>query len=185
VSWNPTSRTLTLDSNSTLTLGGQDYSLCRLHLRSNTQLFIAAGAAVRIFFDAPENCPTLGSGPQIFLDSNSKLTATDGNPASLQLLVVGSSNPAVTSDNVELNSNSTSTMPVILYAPHSAITLDSNSNLLGAVAGQSVDLDSNAKITAHASGSGLELPVPMHYRQSRFVECASTAAPPTAPSSRC
>jgi hypothetical protein len=185
VSWSPTDRTLTLDSNSTITMGGNDYSLCRLRLLSNSQLIVAGPANVRIFFDAPENCPTLGSGPQIVLDSNTKLTTTDGQPGSLQLLVVGSSNPSVTSDNVHLNSNSTSTMPLIVYAPNSAISLDSNSTLLGAVAGQSISLNSNARITAHADGSGLQLPVPLQYRQARFVECASTSAPPTAPSSNC
>jgi hypothetical protein len=185
VSWSATNRTLTLDSNSTITMGGNDYSLCQLRLLSNSQLIVAGPANVRIFFDAPENCPTLGSGPQIVLDSNTKLTTTDGQPGSLQLFVVGSSNPSVTSDNVHLNSNSTSTMPVIVYAPNSAISLDSNSNLLGAVAGQSITLNSNAKITAHADGSGLQLPVPLQYRQARFVECSSTSAPPTAPSSNC
>jgi hypothetical protein len=168
VSWSATNRTLTLDSNSTITLGGSNYSLCRLRLLSNSQLIVAGPSNVRIFFDAPENCPTLGSGPQILLDSNTKLTTTDGQPGSLQLLVVGSSNPSVTSDNVHLNSNSTSTMPVIVYAPNSAVSLDSNSNLLGAVAGQSISLNSNAKITAHADGSNLQLPVPLQNRQAQI-----------------
>jgi hypothetical protein len=185
VHWDPTNRTLEITSNSKLTLGGQNYSFCRLRLLSNAELIIAAGAQVRIFFDAPENCPTLGSGPQIFVDSGSKLTTTDGSPASLQLLVVGSSNPSVTSDNLEFNSNSTSTMPVVIYAPNSHVKLDSNSNLLGAVAAQSISLDSNAKITSDASAAGLELPVPLHYENPTFVECASTPAPPTAPSSNC
>jgi hypothetical protein len=185
VTWSATNRTLAINSNSAVTLGGQDYSFCRLELHSNAQLIVAAGAKVRIFFDAPESCPTLGAGPQIKLDSNSRLTTTDGRSASLQFLVVGSSNPAVTSDNVVMDSNSSSTMAAIIYAPQSAVTLNSNSNLLGAVAGQSVYLDSNAIITAHSDGAGLELPVPMHYKQSRFVECSSTTAPPTAPSSNC
>jgi hypothetical protein len=178
-------RMLTVTSGSTLTLGGQDYSFCRLVIDSAASLIVAAGAKVRIFFDAPENCPGLGVGPQILLESNANLLVTDGLPASLQLLVVGSSNPAITSDDVEFDSNSASTMPVIVYAPQSAVTLNSNSNLLGAVAGQSLNLDSNATITAHADGAGLELPVPMHYKQTRFVECSSTSAPPTAPSSSC
>jgi hypothetical protein len=185
VSWDPINRTLMINSNSTLTLGGQDYSFCRLELRSNTALIVAAGAKVRIFFDKPENCPTLGPGPQIKLDSNSKLTTTDGDPASLQLLVVGSDDPSVTSDDVLMSSNSKTTMPVILYAPNSAIELNSNARLLGAVAGQSVHLDSNAQVTSHASGSNLEIPLPLHYRQTQFVECTSNPAPADAPSSAC
>lgn len=185
VQWDPVNRTLVIDSNSALTLGGGDYSFCRLELRSNSALIVAAGAKVRIFFDAPENCPTLGAGPQIQLASNSRLTTTDGSPSSLQLLVVGSTDPSVTSDNVVMSSNSRTTMPVILYAPNSAIELNSNSTLMGAVAGQSVHLDSNATVTSHAASSNLELPLPLHYRQTQFVECASTAAPSDAPSSDC
>ena len=185
VSWDPDGRTLVINSNSALTLGGGDYSFCRLELHSNTALIVAAGASVRIFFDKPENCPTLGAGPQIQLDSNSRFTTTDGSPASLQLLVVGSDNPNVTSDNVVLASNSRTTMPVILYAPHSAIELSANSTLLGAIAGQSVHLDSNAEVTSHADSSSLELPLPLHYRQTQFVECSATGAPPEAPSSNC
>ena len=185
VDWDPVGRTLRIDSNSALTLGGGDYSFCRLVLDSNTALIIHAAASVRIFFDAPENCPTLGAGPQIQLSSNSRLTTTNGDPASLQLLLVGSDDPAVTSDDVELSSNSKTTMPVILYAPHSAIELDSNSTLLGAIAGGSVHLDSNSSVTSHASATDLELPLPLHYRQTRFVECSATSAPSTAPSSNC
>jgi hypothetical protein len=185
--WSAANRTLTIDGNSALTMGGTDkpYSLCRLRLQSNSQLIVAAGATVRIFFDEPENCPTLGAGPQILLDSNSKFTVTSGQPGSFELFVVGSSNPAVTSDNVLLNSNTNSTMPVTVYAPQSKVELDSNSTLLGSVAAQSVHLDSNARITSGSAGGGVELPVPLHYRQTRFVECTSTSAPPTTPSSSC
>lgn len=185
VSWDASNRTLVINSNSALTLGGGDYSFCRLELNSNTALIVAAGASVRIFFDKPENCPTLGAGPQISLDSNSRFTTTDGSPASLQLLVVGSDNPNVTSDDVVLASNSRTTMPVILYSPHSAIELNSNSTLLGAIAGQSVHLDSNAEVRSHADSSSLELPLPLHYRQTQFVECTATGAPAEAPSSDC
>ena len=76
-------------------------------------------------------------------------------------------------------------MPVILYAPNSAIELSSNSTLLGAIAGQSVTLASNAQVTSHASSSNLEIPLPFHYRQTQYVECNSTSAPADAPSSNC
>jgi hypothetical protein len=187
ITWSAANRTLTINGNSALTMGGTDkpYSLCRLRLLSNSQLIVAAGATVRIFFDEPENCPTLGAGPQILLDSNSKFTVTSGQPGSFELFVVGSSNPAVTSDNVLLNSNTNSTMPVTVYAPQSLVELDSNSTLLGSVAAQSVHLDSNARITSGSAGGGVELPVPLHYRQTRFVECTATSAPPTTPSSEC
>ena len=185
VDWDPAARTLEINSNSKLTLGGENYSFCRLVLNSNSWLIVAAGANVRIFFDSPENCPGLGAGPQIMLNSNSRLTTTNGSPASLQLLVVGSDDPNVTSDDVQLNSNSNTTMPVVLYAPNSAIEMNSNATLLGAMAGQSVHLDSNASVVSHTDGSSLQLPLPLSYQQTQFVECTSTAAPASAPSSNC
>jgi predicted acyltransferase (DUF342 family) len=185
VVWDPVNRTLRINSNSALTLGGHDYSFCKLELASNSSLIVAAGASVRIFFDSPENCPTLGAGPQIKLESNSRLTTTNGGPGSLQLLVVGSPNPAVHSDNVVFDSNSRTTMPVILYAPRSAIQMNSNSTVLGAVAGQSVSLASNARITSHTDSSNLELPLPLKYVQRQFVECTSTEASANAPSASC
>jgi predicted acyltransferase (DUF342 family) len=180
-----TNRMLTINSNSALTLGGHDYSLCKLTLRSNSSLIVAAGASVRIFFDAPENCPGLGAGPQISLESNSRLTTTNGGPGNLQLLVVGSANPSVQSDNVVFSSNSHTTMPVILYAPRSAVELASNSTIVGAVAGQSVQLDGNARVDSHQDSSSLELPLPLKYKQTQFVECSATAAPESAPTSSC
>jgi hypothetical protein len=183
VSWNPDTRTLVLASNATLTLGGRDYSFCRLELNSNTALIVAQGAQVRIFFDAPENCPGFDPAvPQILLDSNSRLTTTSGSPGDLQLLVVGSD---TIDTDIVMNSNSHATMPVTLYAPRSDIELDSNSTLLGAVAGRSLHLDSNATVLSHTDGSNLEIPLPLHYRQTQFVECASTPAPTAAPSANC
>ena len=185
VIWDPVNRTLEIGSNSALTLGGQDYSFCKLQLASNSSLIVAAGASVRIFFDAPENCPTLGAGPQIKLESNSRLTTTNGGPGTLQLLVVGSSNPSVQSDNVVIDSNSRTTMPVVLYAPRSGIVINSNSTILGAVAGETVALDGNARVTSHTDASSLELPLPLKYEQRQFVECSATQAPASAPSTNC
>jgi hypothetical protein len=91
----------------------------------------------------------------------------------------------VTSDNVQLNSNSNTTMPLILYAPNSAIEMNSNATLLGAVAGQSVHLDSNASVVSHTDGSSLQLPLPLSYKQTQFIECTATDAPVSAPSSNC
>ncbi len=59
VNWNPSTRVLELRQNSTLTLGGNVYSFCRLELDNTAQLKIAArelGTAVRIYMDSPENC---------------------------------------------------------------------------------------------------------------------------------
>jgi len=56
ITWNATTRRLKLDSNSTITLGGNVYSFCYLELNSNSQIIIPpkpAGSATKIYIDDP------------------------------------------------------------------------------------------------------------------------------------
>jgi hypothetical protein len=171
VTWNATTRSLTIDGNSSLTLGGGDYKLCRLSLKSNSVLYVAESRNVRIFFDTPENCGLPSGTAQISMDSNTRVGPTSANPASLALIVLGSE---TLQTRVELDSNSESTMPLIVYAPRSVIDIDSNSTYVGAIAGQSIDINSNAEIRSHQDASNFQLPVLLHYRQARYVECSPT-----------
>jgi hypothetical protein len=192
VTWNATTRTLTLDSNSALTLGGTvPYSFCKLELKSNSTLYIAEGAQVRIFFDAPENCIDPSDGQpysesdepvrQFVMSSNTKITNTSGDPTTAAFLMVGSE---TISTIAELNSNSHVNIDLILYAPFTDIELDSNSTFRGAIAGQSVHLDSNAEIQADNRVSDFVIPIRTVYEAARYVEC-SVANPGPTPDSGC
>lgn len=191
VSWNPTTRTLTLDSNSALTLGGTDYSFCKLELKSNSTLYIAQGAQVRIFFDAPENCIDPSDGQpytesdepvrQFIMDSNTRITNTSGDPTSAAFLMVGSE---TISTIAELNSNSHVNIDLILYAPFTDLILDSNSTFRGALAGRSVLVNSNATIEADNRVSDFEVPIRTIFEAGRYVECAG-GGPGTTPDSGC
>ena len=90
VTWNSATRTLNVGTNSTLTLGGANYSFCRLHMDSNSTIYIAAGADVRIFFDTPESCNQTSGIAQMELDSNTRIVPSSGNPAHAAFLFVGS-----------------------------------------------------------------------------------------------
>lgn len=184
VSWDSATRTLTLDSNSALTLGGTDYSFCKLELKSNSTLYIAQGARVRIFFDAPENCGyTEADEPvaQFVMRSNTKISNTSGDPTTAAFLMVGSE---TISTVAELNSNSHINIDLILYAPLTDLVLDSNSTYRGAVAAKTVDVDSNATIESDNRASEFELPVRTHFEVARYVECAG-GDPGTDPDSGC
>ena len=80
VSWNSTTRVLSMNSNSTLTMGGTDYFICRLVMDSNSRLYMAAGAKVRIYFDTPENCGLAANTAQIDMSSNTEVSSTSWNP---------------------------------------------------------------------------------------------------------
>jgi hypothetical protein len=177
------------DSNSTLTLGGQlPYSLCRLVLRSNSSLFVAAGTRARIFFDAPESCPSLTATPAVQLErsSNSRIAATSGDPTAVSLLFIGSD---TRSTRVNLNSNTQvdgdCEHQFVVYAPKTDLSMNSNSVYCGAIAGKSVSMNSNARVVADSRTAGFELPgVAPHYAVERFLECPSQPTT-TAPDGGC
>jgi hypothetical protein len=183
VTWNATTRTLSLNSDGTLTLGGGNYFICRLVMDSNSRLYMASGAASRIYFDKPENCPSLPNDPenpsaknQFWMSSNTEISSTGYDPAVgnfnlLGFYFFGSTSIPTT---IRLNSNASVTNELVVYAPESDIEMDSNSTYIGAIAGKSLYMDSNATIT---SDSGMPPPlidIAPFYIKGRYVECATT-----------
>ncbi len=150
VSWSSTTRRLTLNSNSTVTLGGSVYGLCQLRLNSNSQLRVATGATVQIYFLPPSQCG--GVTESIRLESNSKIINSSGDPTKLQIYVMG--NGAV---NLLSNFQNTS-LPMLLYAPSSTVSLNSNVNIVGSVAANRVSLDSNASIQYDSRSNSVVIP---------------------------
>jgi hypothetical protein len=173
-------RTLEVENNSSLTLGGRVYSFCKLTLQSNSSLYIAASGAevTTIFFDSPEAC---GYGPgtkQLDLRSNSRITSTTGKAINVAMLFVGSPTIPTT---INLNSNTSVDGPCeqnfVIYAPYTDVDLDSNTKFCGAMAAKSVHLDSNAHIWTSSGTDSFVLPnTAPHYIANRFVDCTVTAA---------
>ena len=173
----PTSRipsTLTLHSNSSLTLGGgRFYVLCKLVMESNTSLIIAN--KVFIYFASPEQCGQPGGTFQMDLQSNSEITVTDGEAASAAFLFVGSQNLQT---QIRLNSNTTACSEFVVYAPLSDVIMDSNSTFCGAVAANSVDMSSNAHIVSDPGTVDFTIPLPLHFNPTRYVECTGPQGTP-------
>ncbi len=179
--WNSATRQLTLSSNRSLTLGGSNYSFCRLTLNSNSSLFVAAGATVRIYFDSPENCGLPSGTTQLSLNSNSRIAATGSAPTNIALLFVGSDTLAT---NALLSSNTQANQACeqnfIVYAPRTSVTLNSNSYFCGALAGKSIHVNSNSDVRTSNLATEFELPetVAQHYVPEDFVECSVEATSP-------
>ena len=191
VDWDPVSRTLTLTQNASLTLGGANYSLCRLVTSSNTNLFVVGGQQVRIYFDSPENCQLAGPVNQLDMNSNSSIQATGAEPMNLAMLFVGSD---AISTGVRLASNTEAPGPCgqtfVVYAPRSEVTLASNSYICGAVAGKSIAVEANAHVTTNSTGNEFELPNTesqyfIGYAPSNFIECTATVPPAGTPDDGC
>jgi hypothetical protein len=173
VTWDAATRTLAMGSNSSLTLGGGNYSFCRLTMESNTTMYIAAGVAdVRVYFDSPENCNQPDGTVQMDLSSNSQITST-GSDAVAAFLFVGSPNLSTAAN---LSSNTTlCNFEVVLYGPLTDFDLNSNTNVCGGVAGKTVHMDSNAHVGQHPGLENFELPMPAHFVPTRYVECGPSA----------
>jgi len=166
-------RQLTMYSNSSMTLSGSKYSMCRMELSSNTTLYIAANQTTYIYFGTPEQCGLPSGTTQLQLYSNSKITSTGGGAANVVMLFPGSSSRTT---NIDLSSNTQVSgaceQNFVIYAPQSDIVLNSNSRYCGALAGKTVRVDSNAEIYTDSGSSDFEMPgTTAHYEVGRFVEC--------------
>ena len=178
-------RHLDVRSNAAVTLGGTKYSFCKLTLSSNTSLYIQAGQTTTIYFDSPEACGYPSGTTQVEMSSNSRITSTDGGPANVAMLFVGSSSRQT---KITLSSNTSigaaCQQNFVVYAPLTDILLNSNSTYCGAIAGNTLELDSNARVYTDSSAQNYVLPgTAAHYELDRFVEC--TAAPTSPPNAGC
>jgi hypothetical protein len=176
-------RELSLNSNSAVTLTGGTYSFCKLTMRSNSSLYIAAGHTIAIYFDSPEACGYASGVVQLDMASNTRITSTDGSAANVAMLFVGSSTRQTIinlSSNTAVGTNCQQNF--VIYAPLSDIEMNSNSTYCGAIGAKSLHLDSNADLNTDPTQASLLLPpTSPHYSDPEFVECSvATAATPTA-----
>jgi hypothetical protein len=190
--WDATTRQLEIDKpKTTLTLTGHTYSFCRVALKQNTALYIAAGQSVNIYFDSPEACdqppgtlpadnPTYGT-TQLTLASNTRISGNTGTPGAVAIYFVGSAarpTQALMSSNTQANQSCVQNF--IMYGPLTHLEMNSNSVYCGAVAGQTLHMDSNAIFLTDTASQQYILPgTPPHFVTSKFVDCdAAITSPP-------
>jgi hypothetical protein len=178
-------RHLDLSQNTAVTLQGGKYSFCKLTMSSNTALYVASGATVTIYFDSPENCGYSSGVTQLDMDSNARISPTNGQSSNVQLLFVGSK-----TRQTQIHMSSNTYIPAsceqnfVLYAPLTDVTLNSNSTYCGGMSGKSLHLDSNARVWIPPTGLDFQLPeTAPHYEVERFIEC--NAAPQSPPNAGC
>jgi hypothetical protein len=187
---------LLLQQNTSVSLTGNVYVLCKLTMSSNTSLIVPNnGQPVEIWFDSPDKCAdsmdpsclanSIASCVQLDMSSNSRITTSSGDPSDVRLLFVGS---PTRRSSVNLSSNTDANAAcqqnMIVYAPFSDVTISGGGNpnqsytFCGALAGRTVTLNSNVILTAGKHDLTLQSTYP-YYQQSQFVECQ--AAPASAP----
>lgn len=179
--WNATTRTLTVEQNSTLTMGGGDYFICRLFVGPGT-LYMAAGAQVRIFFDTPENCGLSAGAMRMEVNGNAEIVSTGYKPGENKFDVPGFyflGSPTIQT-NIKLTGNS-GINELILYAPYSDIELGGNATWIGMMAGKSIWMHGTPKIKSDPGMTPPDITLSSLWERTRYVECTgSTGSPPDA-----
>jgi Tfp pilus assembly protein PilX len=192
VTWDPNnSRTLTLTGGAVLTMGGQNYMICKLKMTGASTLIMAANTKVKIFFDKPENCGMSNGATQVDISGGSKILSTSYNPDTDNfdlpgLYLMGSES---LSTNVTISGNGAEGGEFVLYAPLSDVTLTGTAvagytTFVGAVAGKTLTLNGRARIAKEASAPSPDIPTVLLYGRQRYVECTGATGTPN-PDSNC
>jgi len=184
VSWNPTTKALSMSGNSSVTLGGNNYLFCELTMEGKSSLIMAQGASVKIYFDSPENCGLTSPATQIDITGNSSITATGWNPDSGTFELPGFYMLGSTTTECKVNMTGTAkTNEFVLYAPRCDVTLWGSSDYYGAVAGKTLDVGGAANLFSNGGLPAINANVVLVYRVDRYIECS--AAPATPPDTGC
>jgi hypothetical protein len=183
ISWNSSTRVLSLGGNSVLTLTGDVYSLCSITLTGSAQLQIAARSTPMIMYiDSPENCGGgAGMGSATF---DGTFVNVNSNASTFVLEVAGSTNVATTVGIADNSSHASS--PMAIYAPNSTVDFKNNLDWTGAIVAKTIKVKNNASISYDSSiqmilsGSATRL-----YESQGYKECATDPSSSTDPSSAC
>jgi hypothetical protein len=182
VSWNPVTKVLRVNNNSTLTLTGDTYSFCYLEISNNARLIIASRAAgrppLRIYVDRPELCLLAGSNRgRVTVENNATIENQTADPSMLQLYVEGST---LTSTSVEIENNAAVDLHLAIYAPNSVFLLENNGEFRGAVAAKKVTIENNADFYWDSRAGSITTGTSLLYQRQSWTECtvkASGSAP--------
>ena len=177
ISWNSTTRVLTLNSGAVLTLSGNKYFFCRLELKGGSTIQIASRTTpMEVYIDAPENCGSTSGMGSVAWATTSNFINLSNNPATFVLYVAGSTRIATSVDLSSNDSSGASQIIMAIYAPNSSMTYANNLNFTGAIVAKTIDVKNNAvinydsRVTTITSGSSVRF-----YKGYDYKECTTTA----------
>jgi hypothetical protein len=204
--WDPSTRSINIEANTTLTVSGGDYWICSLSVSGNAQLIMSASAQVRFFFDTPENCKLSSGANQISLTGNSRIASTNKTVLPAFYLLGSTTIPT----SVSLGGNANTEDEFVVYGPNTTMNIVGNATYKGVIAGKKVVVTGNGKVEndsaykpppeitpvtetkTETKGSGTTgstttttSTVARYYSPQFYIECTGTAAPGAAPNASC
>ncbi len=141
ISWNPSNRSLTVSYDQLTLEGTLPYYLCKLTLAGGSKLLAGAGRSIKIYFDAPENCPGLNGGAQLQIANGAYVGPDSANGPQFLFLGSATENASL----VELGGGATVSQFVV-YAPRSKVVANNGVNLNGVIIGRTLELAGGASI---------------------------------------
>jgi Tfp pilus assembly protein PilX len=186
ISWNATTRVLTLNSGAVLTLSGNKYFFCRLEMKGGSTLQIASRTTpLEVYIDSPDNCGGTSGMGSVAFNSNSNFVNLSNNPAVFVLYVAGSSRTATSVDLSSNDSTGASQIVMAIYAPNSSITYANNLNFTGAIVAKTIDLKNNAVITYDSRVTGITSGSAIRFYQGYDYKECTTAPTGSTPDTGC
>lgn len=176
--WYATNRTINVEQNASLTLGGKDYFVCGLFIKSG-QLIMAATAQVRIFVDTPENCGLSAGATQVEITGNANIVSTGYNPAEESyavpgIYVLGS---PTTPTGVKLCGNA-GTNELVLYAPNSDVEICGSATWIGMIAGKTLRMNGTPTVKSDPGMAPPGITFSSLWERTHYLECTGASASP-------
>ena len=191
VYFDPVGRTLYLDNNASVVLGGGYYNFCSLYLSNGSQITIGP-TNTAIYIDSPQDsgsgCSTSnsahGAAPGTFVMTQNATLNAGGSALAAQIYVYGDQLNTPPTNSVTLDNNGSSSFA--LDAPFSNVNLSPSNNTIfkGAINGYTVTIGNAGHFTYEADTSSLEDPALYPYYRSYWEQCAG-AGTPSAPTTGC
>jgi hypothetical protein len=181
VSFDASTRTLSMSGNSTLTLGGGLYNFCSISASGGATITTAAGAQTEVFIDSPDDpgsgCPS-GSG-NFSMTGGSNWQNLNSDSLDLQIYVYGLNDDSGT---VTLTGNAA--FYGVIYAPQSQVSLTGNGRVIGGVAGYTTTITGNG-LTWDGQDSTLQASALGLFYRTAWAQCTPTSPSGTNPGAGC
>lgn len=151
VSWNPTSRRLSVGYSELRLKGTAPYFLCQLVVSGSATLVAdAPGQSVQIFLDRPENCGNLAN--PLDISGAAKLTSNGYVPG---IFILGSDTKQT---KATLAAGGT-TYQIVLYAPRTNVDVSGDFKFNGSLIGKTLKFSGSASAVPGFDGTTFPIPV--------------------------
>jgi hypothetical protein len=190
-------RTLSLDNNGSLTLGGGTYNFCKVTLGNNSYITIAAGAKIRFFLDSPDRAgsgciPSGQTAAQarsngyggMFLGQGSNFN-NPGHAINFQIYMYGYAD-----GSHKVDFFNSAGMNAAIYAPSSELVWNNTGGISGAVSASKVEFKNSATFSWAGGNGQFDLSelrtdtVSVYYRMA-WKECGRVRPTTSDPESGC